>query len=157
MIRERSRVDTVRTRSRIRPTRKVRARPVYDPYLRVFQQLFQHQTRGALARAFLRHALGDARFCAHLDFDDKGLGVLGSAFGPDVIARLRKLSGLRQLLERALVIPGVRRRLETGDDPVDHKGADRIDSAIQIERGDQSLNGVRQESLLGAPAAKRTC
>jgi len=130
--------------------------------LRSHNQAFIHGARGLLRGAFFGMAfrLPDP-LAPHARLHRERFGMLRTALPHDHIARRRQAAGLREFLQRALVVPefllqlpafaAVIRGFHRGHATAD-EFARRMHAAIQVDRRNQRLQRVHQQRLL-VPAA----
>jgi hypothetical protein len=135
------------------------------------EQCFECDTGGLLLCLFLgaafrfgecsvaSEAVGDA------DFDAEELLVIGTALSSEDVLRLADSSGLEVFLEGGLVIAngsgegvtGAEGAVQIGkrglDDVVFDEGSGGVESAVEVEGGDDGFDGVGEESWLVAASA----
>ena len=99
------------------------------------------------------------------DFDAEALLVVGAALGGEDVLGLAGAGGLQMLLQRGFVVAdgsaegvaGLQRKVEIGqgglDDLLFDEGAGGVESAVEIERGDDGFEGVGEQRRLFPAAA----
>jgi len=124
----------------------------------VVAQLFDHQRRRHLPGGFLGWTLGAGReLFAHARLHSEQLGVLRPLLVDDLIARNWELPRLCQFLQSALgvefhvVLEFVAQACF--EDQRFHKAAARLQSAVNVNGGNQGFERIGQDRLFRAPPA----
>src|SRR5690606_38067804 len=99
------------------------------------------------------HALADA------DLDLEDLGMVVAVRLEQVVARRLAMAGLDKLLQARLVVGGRRQlalpALEQRGEEVPHDRINRVEPAIEVDRGDERLEGAREDRGLAVAARLR--